>query len=145
MSIDEHSEFMSKITAKGLQLVLEDLCIEGTKWTISRHNCHTVDRVVLKPHCKEVHRCTEMNANSLSFLSLLTAFCQRANVLVHNNEKTINNKCVITKSIVLSFLGKDMLQPSGPASTLSLPPKALYTFLDMLEQQVINALKQLQH
>ncbi|KAH1082572.1 hypothetical protein J1N35_022333 [Gossypium stocksii] len=49
---DEHSEFIAKITTKGLQQVLQDLCIEGTKWTISRHNCYTIDRVALKPHCK---------------------------------------------------------------------------------------------
>ncbi|KAH1082571.1 hypothetical protein J1N35_022332, partial [Gossypium stocksii] len=71
--------------------------------------------------------------------------CQRTNVLVYNNEETISNKAVITKSIVLRFLGDDMLRASGATSTSSTPPKSPHTFPNMLEQQVINTLKQLQH
>ncbi|KAH1091673.1 hypothetical protein J1N35_018930, partial [Gossypium stocksii] len=47
---DEHSEFTSKITTEQLQHVLQDLCIDGTKRTISHHNCHTIDRVALNPY-----------------------------------------------------------------------------------------------
>ncbi|KAK5811459.1 hypothetical protein PVK06_026794 [Gossypium arboreum] len=49
---NEHSQFVETITAEGLNEFLEDLCMEGTKWTISRNDCYTIDRVSLKPHCK---------------------------------------------------------------------------------------------
>ncbi|KAH1073246.1 hypothetical protein J1N35_025574 [Gossypium stocksii] len=82
---------------------------------------------------------------NVNFLSLLETLCQYGNVLVHNNEETISNRGVVMKSIILSYLGKDMPQPSRPASTLSSLPEALHTFNDMFEQQVINTLKQFQH
>ncbi|KAH1064154.1 hypothetical protein J1N35_029141, partial [Gossypium stocksii] len=33
---DEHSQFATKITAEGLNQVLQDLYVEGTKWTLSK-------------------------------------------------------------------------------------------------------------
>ncbi|KAL1120219.1 hypothetical protein V6Z11_D01G152500 [Gossypium hirsutum] len=46
---DEHTTFVESITAEGLTQVLEDLCIEGTRWTISNQECYIVERALLKP------------------------------------------------------------------------------------------------
>ncbi|KAH1107542.1 hypothetical protein J1N35_011310 [Gossypium stocksii] len=49
---DEHSQFVKTITTKGLNQVLEDLFMEGTKQTVSLNDCYTINSVSLKPHCK---------------------------------------------------------------------------------------------
>ncbi|KAH1030316.1 hypothetical protein J1N35_046111 [Gossypium stocksii] len=48
-SPDEHSKFVKTITIEGLNQVLVDLCVEGTKWTVSRNDYYIFDRVSLKP------------------------------------------------------------------------------------------------
>ncbi|KAL1182299.1 hypothetical protein V6Z11_A02G107500 [Gossypium hirsutum] len=49
---DECSQFFKTITVEGLNQVFEDLCLKGTKWTVSRNDCYTIDHVSLKPHCR---------------------------------------------------------------------------------------------
>ncbi|KAH1046386.1 hypothetical protein J1N35_037170 [Gossypium stocksii] len=41
------------MTLNGLNQVLKGLCIEGSRWTISRQDCYTVDKVSLKSSCKK--------------------------------------------------------------------------------------------
>lgn len=49
---DEHTQFTATITADCLNQVLQDLCVTGSKWTVSRQDCYTVERASLKPNCR---------------------------------------------------------------------------------------------
>ncbi|KAH1129870.1 hypothetical protein J1N35_001248 [Gossypium stocksii] len=51
--LDEHFQFVMTITVEELNQVLEDLCVEGTKWTITQNDCYSIDRVSLNPHCRQ--------------------------------------------------------------------------------------------
>ncbi|KAH1082619.1 hypothetical protein J1N35_022380 [Gossypium stocksii] len=160
---DEHTQFSARITMDDLNQVLQDLCVVGTKWTMSRHDCYTVKTASLKPNCrvwyylfktrlilstynstiskeqmlllhsiikgrkinmgkiifKEVHRCTQKNAGSLNFPSLIATMCQRVNVSIQANEDVNPNKGAITKQIVVKFSKEDLPRhpPPGSAST----------------------------
>ncbi|KAA3483227.1 Retrovirus-related Pol polyprotein from transposon 412 family [Gossypium australe] len=50
---DEQSQFATTITPDVLNKDLKYLCVEETKWTVSRKDCYTVERVSLK-HCCQV-------------------------------------------------------------------------------------------
>ncbi|KAH1097168.1 hypothetical protein J1N35_014089 [Gossypium stocksii] len=110
---DDHSQFAIIITVGGLNQVLKDICVEGTKWIMSKQDCYTIERVSLNPHCrvwkeinvakiifKEVHRCAEKNAGSIDFPSLIISLCQYVKVLVQENEDMIPNKGGHYKSYV---------------------------------------------
>ncbi|KAH1056733.1 hypothetical protein J1N35_034798 [Gossypium stocksii] len=47
---DEHTDLLKTMTIEELNHVLTDVYVEGTKWTVSRNDCYTIDMVTLKPH-----------------------------------------------------------------------------------------------
>ncbi|KAH1096972.1 hypothetical protein J1N35_013893 [Gossypium stocksii] len=47
---DEHTQFTITVTIAGLTQVLQNLYIEGTKWKVSRQDCYTMERTLLKPN-----------------------------------------------------------------------------------------------
>lgn len=49
---DKYTHLATTITMDGLNQVLQDLCITGTKWTLSRQDYYTVERASLKPSCR---------------------------------------------------------------------------------------------
>ncbi|KAH1113940.1 hypothetical protein J1N35_007318 [Gossypium stocksii] len=55
-----NNAFIYTITTKGLNQVLANLCVKGTKWIVSQNVCYTIDRVSMKPYCREVLSALEM-------------------------------------------------------------------------------------
>ncbi|KAH1107047.1 hypothetical protein J1N35_010815 [Gossypium stocksii] len=68
---------------------------------------------------REVHHCTQKNAGTLNFTSLITARCQRINVPIQENEDKIPNKGAITKHITMRFSGEEVPRHPSSASTSS--------------------------
>jgi len=46
---DKHTDFDKTIKVEKLNNLPTDFCVEDTKWTISKNDCYTINRVTLKP------------------------------------------------------------------------------------------------
>ncbi|KAH1107956.1 hypothetical protein J1N35_011724 [Gossypium stocksii] len=154
--------FMPIITIEGLAQVLDDLCIEGTRWTVSNQECYTVEKALLKPMGKygirindgriifqKVHRCAKKNVGSLNFPSLINALCRTTRVPLNEDEDITPNKGRLSRTIFAKIQGTNAARATKHSqtttSTVAHSPRATpLVSRSSFSQQILHFLKKLE-